>query len=193
MKRIFIAIFLLMLAYGCGGGAVEVSPQADSATVMDSERAYVTSGCLGPAHIGVTHTSLRYDEPRTTDKHHTSAPGMGRGYLYRMVALTPGTYTITSFAQDYSGGAYVMSNQARETNELAKIGGGLLGSFTVQKGKINYLGSISCDFQTESDKMKIDVQDRRAELMEYMSKKYPNIDAGRLVIYTPIKKGPYSE
>lgn len=200
-RALLLLLAPLLLALGGCLHTVEVSPQADSAAVQNSEMGYVL--CAYKGNMGVTFTNTVWNGEiygflDLKPIHHK--PNVE--YVYRFVTLNPGTYTLTTLhLADSAPGGSRWINQPAFTQAWERDIPGISGTFTVEKGKVNYLGDLSCyavsappanpDPKVTYLRMRMLTTDNRAAALDYVRKNYPGINAQKLLIYNSVKFSGY--
>lgn len=182
MRRALIALFMLLLASGCASN-VDVGKNENAANIMDSELAYVLVGYGGGTYSKWLHTSRAYYEKNQKNEELSLLGKIFGGNQYYFVQLVPGTYTMVHVEQSAGQNATnSMTVEAKQQNEELKHTGGLIASFTVEKGKINYLGDITCNIHVVSRQFTFYVRDNSKEALEFLQKNYPKLDTENLVV-----------
>lgn len=182
MKRAIIALFLLFLVSGCGSSNVQVKADEGSDAIKNSELAYVLVSYKGQAYCTWTHTNHNYGEAsKPLEVLYLSGKVLGDEQHF-FVQLVPGTYTLSNFHQQDLKTSYNMTTAAMRQNESMKHSGGLIGSFTAEKGKITYIGRLGADVDRFTTNFSFYVRDYQKDDLEFLKQNYPNIDTTNLLV-----------
>lgn len=192
MKQLLVLLFISILTSGCAPkySNFDVASGESGENIANSEMAYVliniTSGDTEWRHTGTDHSAEWNNRDMVLLKQEAGFSSFFIKDKYYFVQLVPGTYTMTHFQYRFGYGTTFMTDKARERNEALKHSGGLLASFNVEKGKINYIG----DFYLEAKPgtFTIDIKDNHEAALEYLRKKYPRINPDGLFTVRLIQK-----
>ena len=190
LKYLLIAVFIPLFAVGCMAKLAVIDKSEATDDVLSSEYAYVLVGYSGVPSSVWLNTERSYDEAKLTELESvTFQSNIIHNVQYQMFRVIPGKYTLVDFFDSGPGKSYSMTEEAKKNNEETKGIDALLGSFTAEKGRITYIGTMHHTFSVSSQRYNFTTTNRDYEAAAFIKEHYPNINPDRVMVFVPAKRG----